>query len=93
MKIEDLRNLSDEIKAKNQSTVMVFATVSGGKVTMLVSVTDDLLDKGYHAGNMIKKIAPAVKGGGGGKADMAQAGGKDPSGISNAFKVAEELLS
>ncbi|TDP58500.1 alanine--tRNA ligase [Aminicella lysinilytica] len=93
MKIEDLRSLSDEIKAKNQSTVMVFATVSGGKVTMLVSVTDDLLDKGYHAGNMIKKIAPAVKGGGGGKADMAQAGGKDPSGISNAFKVAEELLS
>lgn len=92
-KISDLRSLSDDIKAGNTNTVMVFATVSEGKVTMLVSVTDDLLDKGYHAGNMIKKIAPAVGGGGGGKADMAQAGGKKPEGISDAFKVAEELLS
>lgn len=92
-KIGDLRSLSDDIKAGNTNTVMVFATVSEGKVTMLVSVTDDLLDKGYHAGNMIKKIAPAVGGGGGGKADMAQAGGKKPEGISDAFKVAEELLS
>jgi alanyl-tRNA synthetase len=91
--IGDLRNLSDDIKKDNRSVVMVFATVNGGKVTMLVSVSDDLLEKGYHAGNMIKKIAPAVGGGGGGKADMAQAGGKNPSGISEAFKVAEDLIS
>ena len=72
---------------------MVFATVNGSKVTFLVSVTDDLLDKGVHAGKMIKEIAAACGGGGGGKADMAQAGAKDPSKISDAFQVAEELLS
>lgn len=72
---------------------MVFATVNGPKVTFLVSVTDDLLEKGVHAGKMIKEIAAACGGGGGGKADMAQAGAKDPSKISDAFRVAEELLS
>ena len=91
--IGDLRGLSDDIKARCKSTMMVFATVNGGKVTMLVSLTDDLTEKGLHAGKMIKQIAACVGGGGGGKADMAQAGGKNPAGISDAFKVAEELLS
>lgn len=91
--INDLRNLSDDIKAEHKGIVMVFATVSGPKVTFLVSITDDLLERGLHAGNMIKQIAAACGGGGGGKADMAQAGAKDPSKISAAFKVAEELLS
>ena len=91
--INDLRNLSDNIKAQHKGIVMVFATVNGPKVTFLVSITDDLLAKGLHAGNMIKQIAAACGGGGGGKADMAQAGAKDPTKISAAFKVAEELLS
>lgn len=91
--INDLRNLSDDIKESYQSIVMVFATVNGPKVTFLVSITDDLLDQGYHAGNMIKQIAAACGGGGGGKADMAQAGAKDPSKIPDAFRVAKELLS
>ena len=91
--IGDLRSLSDDIKAAHKGIVMVFATVNGEKVTFLVSITDDLLEKGLHAGKMIKQIAAACGGGGGGKADMAQAGAKDPSKISNAFKVAEELLS
>lgn len=90
--IADLRNLSDDIKAAHQGIVMVFATVNGPKVTFLVSVTDDLLDKGYHAGNMIKQIAAACGGGGGGKADMAQAGAKDASKIKEAFEVAEALI-
>lgn len=90
--IADLRNLSDDIKAANKGIVMVFATVNGPKVTFLVSVTDDLLDKGYHAGNMIKQIAAACGGGGGGKADMAQAGAKDPSKIKDAFTLAESLI-
>lgn len=90
--IADLRNLSDDIKAANKGIVMVFATVNGPKVTFLVSVTDDLLDKGYHAGNMIKQIAAACSGGGGGKADMAQAGAKDPSKIKDAFSLAESLI-
>ena len=90
--INDLRSLSDEIKASYKSTAMVFATVSGEKVTFLVSLTDDLLDKGLHAGKLIKEIAKAAGGGGGGKADMAQAGAKDPSKIGDAFAKAKELL-
>lgn len=90
--INDLRELSDKIKAENKNTAMVFAAVSGGKVTFLVSLTDDLVEKGLHAGKMIKEIAAAAGGGGGGKADMAQAGAKDPSKVVDAMKKAEELL-
>lgn len=90
--INDLRNLSDDIKASYKGVVMVFAAVNGEKVTFLVSITDDLLEKGLHAGNMIKQIAAACGGGGGGKADMAQAGAKDASKINDAFAVAENLL-
>ncbi len=90
--INDLRGLSDDIKAAHKGIVMVFATVNGEKVTFLVSITDDLLEKGLHAGNMIKQIAVACGGGGGGKADMAQAGAKDASKINDAFAVAESLL-
>ena len=91
--MNDLRSLSDEIREACDHTAMVFATVSGGKVTLLVSLTDDLTARGLHAGKMIKQIAAKVGGGGGGKADMAQAGGRNPEGISEAFKVAEELLA
>ena len=90
--INDLRGLSDDIKKTHKGIAMVFATVNGPKVTFMVSLTDDLLDKGYHAGNMIKQIAAACGGGGGGKADMAQAGAKDVAKIEDAFKVAESLL-
>ena len=90
--INDLRNLSDEIKSKYKGVIIVFATESGGKVTFMVSVSDDLLEKGYHAGNMIKQIAAAAGGGGGGKADMAQAGAKDPSKIKDALDLAATLI-
>ena len=90
--INDLRSLSDDIKAAHKGIVMVFAAVNGEKVTFLVSITDDLLEKGLHAGNMIKQIAAACGGGGGGKADMAQAGAKDATKINDAFAVAENLL-
>ncbi|MBE6028626.1 MAG: alanine--tRNA ligase [Clostridiales bacterium] len=90
--INDLRSLSDNVKAENKNVVMVFASVSGGKVTFLVSLTDDLVEKGMHAGKMIKEIAKAAGGGGGGKADMAQAGAKDPSKVEDAFAKAAELL-
>lgn len=90
--INDLRGLSDDIKAAHKGVVMVFATVNGEKVTFMVSITDDLLERGLHAGNMIKQIAAACGGGGGGKADMAQAGAKDPSKIKDAFALAETLV-
>ena len=91
--VDDLRNLSDDIKAAAKNTCMVFAAANGGKVTFLVSLTDDLVEKGFHAGKMIKEIAAAAGGGGGGKANMAQAGAKDSSKIKDAFAVAEKLLS
>lgn len=91
--INDLRGLSDDIKASAKNTCMVFAAVNGEKVTFLVSLTDDLVEKGLHAGQMIKQIAAVAGGGGGGKADMAQAGGKDISKIKDALSLAESLLS
>lgn len=90
--INDLRDLSDKIRAGNKGIAMVFAAVSGGKVTFLVSLTDDLVENGLHAGKMIKEIAKAAGGGGGGKADMAQAGAKNADKIPDAFAKAEELL-
>ncbi len=90
--INDLRSLSDDIKKDNKGVAMVFAAVSGEKVTFLVSLTDDIVEKGYHAGNMIKQIAKIAGGGGGGKADMAQAGGKDVSKVKDALDFAETLL-
>ncbi len=86
--MNDLREMSDSLRAKNKSIIIVFATVSDDKVTFLVAISDDLLDRGYHAGNLVKKIAAAAGGSGGGKADMAQAGAKDISKVEEAFKVA-----
>ncbi len=91
--INDLRSLSDDIKASEKSTCMVFAAKNGEKVTFLVSLTDDVVERGYNAGKMIKDLAAAAGGGGGGKADMAQAGAKDASKIKDAFEVAKNLLS
>ncbi|NLD20362.1 MAG: alanine--tRNA ligase [Clostridiales bacterium] len=91
--INDLRSLSDKIKEENKNIAMVFATVSGEKITFLVSLTDDLVGKGLHAGKLIKEIAAAAGGGGGGKADMAQAGAKDTSKVEEALNKAKELLA
>ena len=90
--IDELRAFSDELKSREKGLVNVLAAVNDGKVTFLVSVSDELVEKGYHAGKMIKEIARAAGGGGGGKANMAQAGAKDASKISDAFELAEKLL-
>ncbi|GHU49503.1 alanine--tRNA ligase [Clostridia bacterium] len=90
--VDDLRTLSDKVKQVAKQVVLVLASESDGKVTFIVSVSDDLLDKGYHAGNMIKQIAAVAGGGGGGKADMAQAGAKDASKIPDALALAEKLI-
>ncbi|MDD7408300.1 MAG: alanine--tRNA ligase [Anaerovoracaceae bacterium] len=90
--IDELRAFSDELKGREKGLVNVLAAVNNGKVTFLVSVSDELVEKGYHAGKMIKEIAKAAGGGGGGKANMAQAGAKDASKIDDAFAVAETLL-
>lgn len=90
---DQLRALSDEIKSKQDNTVAVLAGTGGGKVVFIVSVTDDLVSKGYNAGKIIKEVAKAAGGGGGGKAGMAQAGAKDSSRIEDAFAKAEEIVT
>ena len=92
MSVDELRGLSDDIKKENQNTAMVFAAVNEDKAVFMVSLTDDLVEGGLHAGNMVKEIAKVAGGGGGGKANMAQAGAKDISKIDEAFRVAESLI-
>ncbi len=87
-----LRQLSDELKAKIGEGVVVLLSKLDDKVNVVVSATEGAMKKGAHSGNLIKEIAKHVGGGGGGRPNMAQAGGKDPSGIPKAIDKAEEIL-
>lgn len=87
-----LRELSDELKSKIGEGVVVLLSEVEGKVNVVVSATDSAIAKGAHAGNLIKEVAKCVGGGGGGRPNMAQAGGKDPSGITSAIEKAKEIL-
>ena len=87
-----LRELGDQLKEKLGEGVVVLASDCDGKVNLIAMVTEDVMKKGAHAGNLIKGIATLVGGGGGGRPNMAQAGGKNPAGIPDAIaKVAEVL--
>lgn len=88
-----LRELGDQLKEKLGEGVVVLAAANGGKVNLMVTATDDAVKKGAHAGNLIKAIAGCVGGGGGGRPNMAQAGGKNPAGIASALEKAAEVLS
>ena len=87
-----LRDLGDSLKEKLGSGVVVLASDCDGKVNLMVMATDDAIKAGAHAGNLIKGIAGKVGGGGGGRPNMAQAGGKNPAGIADALKEAETVL-
>ena len=86
-----LRDLGDQLKTKIESGVVVIASETDGKVNLIAMVTDDAIKKGAHAGNLIKEISGLVGGGGGGRPNMAQAGGKNPAGIDEALKKAAEV--
>ena len=88
-----LRELSDELREKLGEGVVVLLSEAAGKVNVVVSATEGAMAKGAHAGNIIKEAAKCVGGGGGGRPNMAQAGGKDPSGIPAALEKAEEILA
>ena len=90
--MNQLRQLADKWKAKNPSDVLVLALAADGKVNMLAAMSEKALAAGLKAGDLIKEIAPKVGGGGGGRPDMAQAGGKNPDGIKDAFDAAKEWL-
>ena len=87
-----LRDLGDQLKEKLGEGVVVLASAYQGKVNLMVMATAGAMDKGAHAGNLIKAIAGKVGGGGGGRPGMAQAGGKNPEGIEDALKEAAMQL-
>ena len=87
-----LRELGDQLKEKLGEGVVVLASGNDGKVSLMVTATEGAMKKGAHAGSLIKAIAGLVGGGGGGRPNMAQAGGKNPAGIPEALKKAEEVL-
>ena len=87
-----LRNLGDQLKEKLGEGVIVIASVQDGKVNLMATATDEAQKKGAHAGNLIKAIAGLVGGGGGGRPNMAQAGGKNPAGVDEALVKAVEVV-
>lgn len=87
-----LRELGDQMKQQLGESVIVLASPKDGKVNLIVMATDTAMKQGVHAGNLIKEIAPCVGGGGGGRPNMAQAGGKQPEGIAEALTKAAEVV-
>ena len=90
--IDGLRNTGDMLKNRLKSGVVVLASNYGDKVSFVVTATRDVLAKGVHSGNVIKEVAKLAGGGGGGRPDMAQAGGKDASKINDALKAAIPVI-
>ena len=86
-----MRDLGDEAKQKLGDSIVVFAAESNGKVNLMATATEGAVARGAHAGNLIKEIASLVGGGGGGRPNMAQAGGKNPAGIPEALNKAKEV--
>ena len=87
-----LRDLGDQLKEKLGDGVVVLASANEGKVSLMATATDGAMKKGAHAGNLVKGIAGCVGGGGGGRPNMAQAGGKNPAGIDEALAKVTEVL-
>ncbi|WP_226036990.1 alanine--tRNA ligase [Aquibacillus saliphilus] len=90
--MNQLRNMVDELKQKLGSGIILLGSVNNGKVQLAAGVSKDLIDKGYHAGNLIKETAKICGGGGGGRPDMAQAGGKLPEQLASALNYAESYV-
>ena len=83
--MNQLRQLADQWKQNAYSDVLVLGTAQDGKVSLLAAMSKEMNEKGLKAGDLIKEIAPHVGGGGGGRPDMAQAGGKNPAGMKDAI--------
>jgi alanyl-tRNA synthetase len=88
----ELRTLGDQLKAKVDGVILLIAD-NGGKVNLMCMASDSAVKKGAHAGNLIRAVAKVVGGGGGGRPNMAQAGGKDASKIPDALSEAEKVLA
>ncbi len=91
-RLEILREMSDFIREKLGSAVVVLGTVYEDKPAFLAAVTPDLVAKGYNAGEIVKQVAAVTGGGGGGKPNLAQAGGKDKKKLDEALKLVKSLI-
>ena len=91
-RLEALREMSDLLRQQLKSVVVVLATVYEDKPVFLAAVTPDLVAKGYHAGEIVKQVARVTGGGGGGKAQLGQAGGKDKNKIDEALHLVKSLI-
>ena len=87
-----LRNAGDNLKQKLECAVIVLASKMDDKVNLVAMATKEAISKGAHAGNIIREVAKITGGGGGGKPDSAQAGGKDASKIKEALEKVKELI-
>ena len=92
VEMNELRNLGDQLKKDTEDGVVVLASQVDGKVNLMVMAGESAVKKGAHAGNIVKAIAGFVGGGGGGRPNMAQAGGKKPEGIDEALLAAKTTL-
>ncbi len=90
--MDALRKLADDMKQKLGSGIIVLGANADGKVSLVAAVTEDLTKQGFHAGKLVKEVASVCGGGGGGRPDMAQAGGKEPSRLADALKRAEAVV-
>jgi alanyl-tRNA synthetase len=90
--VEVLRNLGDQMRDKVGGVVVLAAVMDGGKISILTMATKDAIAKGAHAGNIVKAVAKVCGGGGGGRPDMAQAGGKDVSKVDEALEAAWGII-
>jgi len=88
-----LREMGDTLRDKLKSAIVVLATIYDGKPNFLAMVTPDLVAKGFHAGDIVKQVAKVTGGGGGGKASMAQAGGKDLAKVDEALDLVKSIVA
>ncbi|HKL76075.1 MAG TPA: DHHA1 domain-containing protein, partial [Halanaerobiales bacterium] len=89
---DGLRNLADELQNELNSLIVLLASRFDNKVVFVCSISDDLVEKGYHAGKLISQVAQITGGGGGGRPDMAQAGGSKTKKLPEALKEAKNIL-
>lgn len=90
--MNNLRAMADDLKQKLDSVIIVLGSAQGDKVNLIAGVTKDYIDRGFHAGKLVKEVASRCGGGGGGRPDMAQAGGKDPEKLDSALNFVEEWV-
>ena len=90
--VDALRSLGDKMRDKVGGVVVLAATLPGDKINILAMATKEAIKAGVHSGNIVKEVAKITGGGGGGRPDMAQAGGKDPSKLNEALDAAWVII-